>query len=104
MLWSDLAITGGGLTKYETAVTGTPSVIISQVAHQAELAKEFEREGTALHLGLGSKVGEEDIAQAVERLLRDDALRAEMSKRGKRLVDGKGIERIISEIPQEVLA
>jgi len=27
-----------------------------------------------------------------------------MSKRGKRLVDGKGIERIISEIPQEVLA
>lgn len=104
MLWSDLAITGGGLTKYETAVTGTPSIIIPQVAHQAALAKEFEREGTTLNLGLGSKVDEADISEAIEKLLRDDTLRAEMSRRGKRLVDGKGIERIISEIPQEVFS
>ena len=102
MLWSDLAITGGGLTKYETAVTGTPSIIISQVAHQADLAKEFEREGTALNLGLGSRVSEENIAEAAEKLLGDDALRAEMSRRGKKLVDGKGNERVISEIPGEV--
>ena len=101
MLWSDLAITGGGLTKYETAVTGTPSIIIPQVAYQAEVAKEFERKGTALNLGLGDSVEEEDIADAVGRLLRDDTLRAEMSKRGKMLVNGKGIERIISEIPDE---
>ncbi len=104
MLWSDLAITGGGLTKYETAVTGTPSIIISQVGHQAALAKEFEREWTTLNLGLGSKVDEADISEAVEKLLMDDTLRAEMSRRGKRLVDGRGIERIISEIPQEVFS
>lgn len=103
MLWSDLAITGGGLTKYETAATGTPSIIISQVAHQADLAEEFEREGTALNLGLGTNISEDDVAEATRRLLRDHALRIEMSRRGKRLVDGKGIERIISEIPQEVL-
>lgn len=102
MLWADLAITGGGLTKYETAATGTPSIIISQVAHQADLAKEFEKEGTTLNLGLGTGINEADIAEVVSRLLRDDALRAEMSKRGRKLVDGKGIERIISEIPQEV--
>lgn len=102
MLWSDLAITSGGLTKYETAVTGTPSIIISQVAHQAELAKEFEKEGTALNLGLGTRVSEEDIAEAVRRLLGDDSLRGKMSKRGRKLVDSKGVERIISEIPSEV--
>ena len=102
MLWSDLAITGGGLTKYEAAVTGTPSIIISQVAHQAELAKEFEKEGTALNLGLGTEVSEENIARAAGNLLRDYTLRIEMSKRGKGLVDGKGVERIISSIPQEV--
>ncbi len=104
MLRSDLAITGGGLTKYETAITGTPSIIIPQVAYLAELAKEFERKGTTLNLGLGDNVEEEDIAEAVERLLQDDALRAEMSRMGRKLVDGKGIERIISEIPQEVLS
>lgn len=41
--------------------------------------------------------------EAVRKLLRDDALRAKMSKRGRKLVDGKGIERIISEIPQQIL-
>ena len=104
MLWSDLAITGGGLTKYETAVTGTPSIIISQVAHQVDLAKEFEKEETALNLGLGTGLSEEDIAEAVARLLRDDALRAKMSMRGRQLVDGKGIERILSQIPREVFS
>ncbi|MFC1904273.1 UDP-2,4-diacetamido-2,4,6-trideoxy-beta-L-altropyranose hydrolase [Chloroflexota bacterium] len=104
MLWADLAITGGGLTKYETAVTGTPSIIIPQVDYLAELVREFEREGTALNLGLADSVGESDIIKAVERLLKDSALRALMSQRGKKLVDGRGIERIISEIPGEVLS
>ena len=104
MLWSDLAITGGGLTKYETAVTGTPSIIISQVPHQEKLAKEFEKEGTALNLGLGTRVSEEKIAGAVVNLLENGTLRAEMGRMGRKLVDGRGIERIISEIPQEVLS
>lgn len=103
MLWSDLAITGGGLTKYETAITGTPSIVISQAAHHVKIVEEFEKEQTILHLGLNSRVSEEDVAGATARLLRDYALRAEMSKRGKALVDGRGIERIISEIPGEVL-
>ncbi len=103
MLWSDLAITGGGLTKYETAITGTPTIMISQTAREAEKNKEFEREGTALHLGLGSEVDEQDMGKAIEKLLEDYALRAEMSQRGRNLVDGKGVERVISEIPDWVL-
>lgn len=104
MLWSDLAITGGGLTKYETAVTGTPSIIISHFDQEVERTKEFERGGSTLHLGLISEINERDIAEAIEKLLKDYALRAEMAKRGKNLVDGRGIERIISEIPRSVLS
>ena len=104
MLWSDLTITGGGLTKYETAVTGTPSIIISQFDNEAERTKEFERYGSALHIGLISEVDEEDIVKVIEKLLNDYVARTEMSKRGKNLVDGEGVERITSEIPQEVLS
>ena len=102
MLGADLAITGGGLTRYETAVTGTPSIIISQAAHQADYTKQFEKEGTALNLGFGTEICEEHIVEAVVLLMRDYAFRAKMSKRGKQLIDGKGIERIFSEIPSEV--
>ncbi len=104
MLWSDLAITGGGLTKYETAVTGTPSIIISHSDLGAARTKEFEKGGSALHLGPISEINEDDIVEAVEKLLGDDSLRAEMSRRGRNMVDGKGLERIISEIPRSVLS
>jgi len=103
MAWADVAITGGGLTKYETAVTGTPSIIISQDSYQADLSTKFAKEGSAVYLGSANEINGNGIVEAVEELLRDDTLRAEMSKRGKGLVDGKGIEQIISEIPQEVL-
>lgn len=102
MLWADLAITGGGLTKYETAVTGTPSIIIPQIKHQEELAKLFAQEGSALFLGPSDGVAEETITPAVERLLRDESLRAEMSSRGKKLVDGKGVERVTVEIKKSL--
>jgi UDP-2,4-diacetamido-2,4,6-trideoxy-beta-L-altropyranose hydrolase len=102
MLWSDLVITGAGLTKYEAAVTGTPSIIIPQYDHLVKLAEKFARSGATLNLGLGDKLEDEAIAEAVARLLGDASLRAEMSRKGRALVDGRGIERIISEIPSEV--
>lgn len=98
MLWADVAITGGGLTKYETAVTGTPSIIIPQIKHQAELSRLFAREGSAIYLGPGQEVSEADISLALEKLLHDSTVRAEMSKKGKKLVDGRGVERIIARI------
>lgn len=104
MLWSDLSIIAGGLTKYETAVTGTPSIIISQTAHEAAMAEEFEKGGLAIYLGLSSQIGNVDIAKAVENLLDDDVLRTEMARRGRDMVDGRGIRRIIAKIPQEVLS
>jgi UDP-2,4-diacetamido-2,4,6-trideoxy-beta-L-altropyranose hydrolase len=104
MLWADLAIIAGGLTKYETAVTGTPSIIISQTAYEADKAKIFEKGGSALHLGHISEISEADIAKAIEKSLEDDILRTQMAKRGRNMVDGKGVERVISEIPQEVLS
>lgn len=104
MLWSDLAIIAGGLTKYETAVTGTPSIIISQNAYEAETSREFEGGGSAIHLGLISEIGEAHVAKTIEKLLKHDVLRAEMAKKGRDMVDGQGIRRIISEIPREVLS
>ncbi len=103
MLWSDLAITGGGLTKYETAVTGTPNIIISHFEQEAARTREFEGGGSTLHLGLISEINEHDIEESIERLLKDYALRTEMAKRGRNMVDGKGMERIISEIPGSLL-
>lgn len=102
MLWSDITITSSGLTKYETAVTGTPTIVISFNDFQAKLMDEFKKCGTTLHLGERRDIREDDIVCAVKSLLDDYNFRSKMSKNGKKLVDGRGVERIISRIHKEL--
>ena len=102
MLWSDLTVTGGGLTKYEVAATGTPCIIIPQYDYLLGPAEEFEKTGAALNLGSVDIITDETIAGMVASLLSDVSRRTGMSRRGRELVDGRGIERILAEIPDEV--
>jgi UDP-2,4-diacetamido-2,4,6-trideoxy-beta-L-altropyranose hydrolase len=99
MLWSDLAITAGGLTKYEAAVTGTPDIIIAAFPREVEMCRFFSDAGAALCLDRSCISVEEDLAGMVEPLMGDYEARAQMSGRGKKLVDGCGVDRILSEIP-----
>lgn len=98
MMEADLALTAGGETIYELAATGTPAINISQVEHQSINASELEREGTAVNLGLGKDVSEEQIRDVVEQLIGDKEMREKMSARGKKLVDGKGTKRVAKVI------
>jgi len=103
MLWSDLVLTAGGLTKYEAAVTGTPSIAIATFQRESEMSEKFAKAGTNLYLGLVATVDEDIIAETVRNVLSDHTLRIKMSVQGKTMVDGLGIERIISNIPHEIL-
>lgn len=103
MFWSDLAIISSGLTKYETAVTGTPSIIISYNNFQEEIMGEFQKYGASIHLGQAKNILEDDMARAVAGLLDNSNIRKQMSEKGRRMVDGKGAARIISSIPKELL-
>ena len=103
MCWADLAITGDGLTKYEAAVTGTPSIVLSRYDSEIALNQAFASVGSALYMGDGSLVDVEDLAETIQQVLENATLRASMSERGKSLVDGLGADRIIAHIPAEVL-
>lgn len=103
MLWADLAVTGDGLTKYETAVTGTPSIMLSRPGSEKSLNEEFEKAGSTLHAGDGSLIDIGVLAELIQRVLRDAPLRARMSERGKVMVDGWGLERVLEHIPAMLL-
>ena len=99
MLWADLVITAGGLTKYEAAVTGTPSVVIAPFDREVEMCRTFADAGASLCFNLRKINIERDLPAIVEMMLDNYELRREMSRKGKELVDGKGVERIFIEIP-----
>ena len=93
MLEADLVVGSGGMSVYEIAALGTPGVVLAQNAKEDRRMREFARHGTIEYLGLGTEVGSQRLAGAVQALLDDPGRRRAMSERGRALVDGRGALR-----------
>jgi spore coat polysaccharide biosynthesis predicted glycosyltransferase SpsG len=102
MLWCDIAVTSTGLTKYEMALTGTPSLQVSFSDDYAAVNEPFVRKGCAKHLGVHDNVDGQYLAQEIRELLENERLRRSMSEVGKSLLDGRGASRIIEVIRREI--
>ncbi|MGQ9629937.1 MAG: UDP-2,4-diacetamido-2,4,6-trideoxy-beta-L-altropyranose hydrolase [bacterium] len=102
MYQSDIAITSGGITMFEAASLGTPAIILCQNEDQMKNARRFSEAGAAVNLGLGSGIPEEAILIATISLMQNVEQRRSMSEAGKRLVDGRGRERVVEAIRGEI--
>ncbi len=94
---ADLCVTANGLTKYELAAMGVPTIAVSlsPAHHQANLA--FAESGSLKVLGILNDLDGATIADAVSKMLEDVDGRTRMSHAGISLVDGQGADRILKE-------
>jgi spore coat polysaccharide biosynthesis predicted glycosyltransferase SpsG/CMP-N-acetylneuraminic acid synthetase len=90
---ADLVFCSGGMTVFEIAALGTPGVVICQNAREQRRMEAFSREGTIVHLGLGTEVGEALVRDTARELLGSASRRRAMSEAGRKLVDARGTER-----------
>lgn len=99
---SDLGVTSGGVTLTEMAAVGVPAVVLSQgrFAHGASL--EFEKKGCCIVLGRGAKVSRKRLRDCIAYLMEESGRRREMSRCGRRTVDGRGIYRVGKLILEEM--
>ena len=102
MHWADLAVISSGLTKYETAFIGTPSLVIARDDYEGWKENGFEAEGLCVFLGQERDFTEETFQEAVEKIMNDVPWRRALSARGKKCFDGKGTTRILEAIPGEL--
>lgn len=93
MLWADLAVTGDGLTKYETAAAGTPSVVLVSPTADRAAAAAFADAGTAASVPTDG-TSPHALENTLRRVVDDAALRASMSRRGRSLIDGRAVDRL----------
>ncbi len=94
----DIAVSAGGSTCWELAFMGIPNVVILLANNQRGIAEGLEESGTALNLGWHEKVKKEEIADQVEKLLRNDEQRLQMAREAQELVDGQGTERVLGKM------
>ena len=98
MLETDLAISGGGNTLFELACLGVPTIVVCGETFEVITANRLQKEGFCINLGFGKNVDEREIYNTVNRLFCDANLRINMSTKGKKLIDGSGIKRMVEAI------
>ena len=85
----------GGVTLHEALAVGTPAFVISQVMAQREKTRPLEKKGAAVDLGLAKDFDPQKISRIWD--MTQDRLES-MSRKGNKLIDGKGIYRVADEI------
>ncbi|GAB6100062.1 UDP-2,4-diacetamido-2,4,6-trideoxy-beta-L-altropyranose hydrolase [Halanaerocella petrolearia] len=98
MLNNDLAISAGGSTLYELAVTGLPAITLLQAENQILVAENMEEQGAVNNLGFGDQVTSKELSHKIKELIDNFSLRKEMSQQGQQLVDGQGAQRVVENL------
>jgi UDP-2,4-diacetamido-2,4,6-trideoxy-beta-L-altropyranose hydrolase len=96
MAWADIAVSAGGSTCWELAFMGLPNIIIISSDNQKPIAEGLDAAGAAINLGWHHQVVPQQIAGAVQDVLSQDHRRKEMRAVGRKLVDGRGLTRLLS--------
>ena len=92
-LSSDLVICTSGSTLFELAIQGIPCINIAAVEHQILYGLQFSKSKFGIYMGYWSELDFSKIKLITEELLSNASKRKQMASIGKRLVDGKGLER-----------
>lgn len=100
MLETDLAISAGGNTLFELACLGVPTIVVCGETFEVETADRLQKEGFGINLGFGKYVDEKDVYNIVNQLVSDANLRIKMSIKGKELIDGSGIKRMVDAMTE----
>ena len=94
----DIAITGGGLSLLELARLGIPSIVICSEKFEVETVKMMQNMGFGVNLGYYQNVTNEKIIKTTNELIENYKVRKKMNQKGVKIIDGKGIERVIEQI------
>lgn len=92
---SDFAVTAGGGTLYETALTGLPAAAFALKKHQVRNIRFFEKEKSVVYAGM---LGRGNISAAMPRIKKVLSHKRDyrsFSRAGQKIADGKGLERIV---------
>jgi UDP-2,4-diacetamido-2,4,6-trideoxy-beta-L-altropyranose hydrolase len=96
MTRADLAIGAAGVSSYERALLGLPSILVITADNQRDLFRMLVDGGAGVD---GGKLDGESVLRIgtlTEAMLCDPAIRMRMTQKASRLVDGCGASRIVN--------
>jgi UDP-2,4-diacetamido-2,4,6-trideoxy-beta-L-altropyranose hydrolase len=98
MTWADVAISASGSTCWELAFMGLPMLLVVLANNQLPCASSLNKLGVARNLGWYCELSVDKVRDAIMQVIDDPTLRASMSRKGLRLIDGRGANRAVTEM------
>lgn len=98
MATAHLAIGAGGTTTYERMCLGLPSLVISIANNQRPACDYLAQQNAIFYLGSQETVTPTHLQQAIGKCLNSPKHCQQMAEQGQKLVDGKGVERVVAEM------
>jgi len=98
MASADLCIGAGGTTTWERCCAGLPTITLILAENQKDISESLAKEGALINLGWYHNVTENNIKEKIEGLIDGLQEMATMSEKSRRLVDGKGVNRVVDTI------
>jgi UDP-2,4-diacetamido-2,4,6-trideoxy-beta-L-altropyranose hydrolase len=98
ILTADLCIGAGGTTTWERCCVGLPTITIILAENQKSISESLDKEGALINLGWYQNVTENNIKEVIKGLIEDPQRMVSMSDKGRQLVDGEGVGRVIDTI------
>ena len=95
---NDLCIGAGGVSNLERLCLGLPAIVISVAENQFDSCSSYEKKGYIYYLGHASEVTEKALYDKIINLLKYPSNLQKQSDKGMSLVDGKGLDKVISTI------
>ncbi|MED1872994.1 UDP-2,4-diacetamido-2,4,6-trideoxy-beta-L-altropyranose hydrolase [Brevibacillus borstelensis] len=91
-----IVVCAGGTNTWERCCLGAPSVIVTVADNQVAIAQAVHNHGMALYLGKSEDVTTQRLADTIHKLQKEPALLSAMSEKSFQMVDGKGVDRVVS--------
>ena len=95
---ADLAIGAPSSASWERCCVGLPTVLVTVADNQIRAADALRRAAAGVSLGWHTEVDEQNMVDAVERLVRDPASLRKMSSAAAAITDGGGAARVSGEL------
>jgi RimJ/RimL family protein N-acetyltransferase len=95
MTKADLAIGAGGVSALERCCLGLPSVLLTVAENQRGIVAMLKKAGAAIDVGEVDHDIDRRLTERVVVLFADRLQRVAMAHAGAKLVDGRGLERVM---------
>jgi UDP-2,4-diacetamido-2,4,6-trideoxy-beta-L-altropyranose hydrolase len=103
MTEADLFVGAGGGTSWERAAMGLPTICIAVSNNQQANGEVMATSGVHVFMGAREQVSVEQLCQAIGFVVGNQGLRQSLAERSRKLVDGRGAQRVAAELAGAVL-